>query len=141
MVKNRPSPTILIILFLFGFIFSVLILLESTNKTTPSYTEQIERLDSIQDSLDSLSNFITHQKNSLAEKQKLLDIMEQEQKELEPILKANRNEVESIISATNSYNMKNIWHERAIGFFLAIIGTLVVKLFSFLYNRLRQMIA
>lgn len=109
-----------------------------TYDKTQSYEIQIKSLDSIQNSLQSLSTFVKEQKDTLEQKEKLLAQMEEERKHIEPILKADREQVTSILEAYASQQRRNVWIERAIGFFSGIASSFFVASAFTIYQSKRK---
>jgi len=96
---------------------------------------QIQTLNSMSKNLKEMLDFIEIQKKNITDEQLLLENIQQQRKELEPLLNTDKQIVEAILTAQNKYEKKNIWIERAIAFFLGIASSMIGTL---LYNRFKK---
>ncbi len=100
------------------------------------FEKQIETLDRVQDSLDTLKNFVKGQKTQLVKSQQVISDLKNEQKKLKPIVQADRETVEALFALQSERQKRNVWAERAMGLFLGITGSLVASLvWSYLKQR------
>ena len=106
---------------------------EPPNVQTGSlYTSQIQTLDGVERSLEKLTSFVRQQKQMIQEAQGTLEGLKNEQDKLKPLLEADRRVVESLLQIQAEKQNREIWSERATGFFIGIAASLVASfLFSF----------
>ena len=92
------------------------------------YEQQVETLNDVVKSIDTLKIFVIDQKENLKESQATLSKLKQQQDELKPVIEADQKTVDAIFAIQTEQNRKNVWWERAIGFFLGIVGSLIASL-------------
>jgi hypothetical protein len=101
-----------------------------------SFTKQIEQLDKVQKSLNTLSVFVSEQKKHLKQSQQTIENLKSEQEKLQPIIDADKKIVETLLSLQAEKNRSNIWGERLIGLFLGVAGSLIASLiWAFFKNK------
>ncbi|HIJ91663.1 MAG TPA: hypothetical protein HPP95_12540 [Deltaproteobacteria bacterium] len=82
-----------------------------------SYEAQLNNLNSIQDSLVNLNNFVESQKEKLHESENLLESIRNEHATLKPIVEEERGVVDKIFKLQEMRSKNYIWKERVISFF------------------------
>jgi hypothetical protein len=75
-----------------------------------------------------LREFVIEQKESMKQSQQSLSELKAKQEQLKPIIEADQKTIEAIFALQAEKNKKNVWLERAIGFFIGIAGSLVASL-------------
>jgi len=85
---------------------------------------QIVKLDEIENSLMELQEFITNQKDKLRKTETLVASLKEEKLKLEPIVKANRETINSLLKLQQENYHKQIWTERVFGFFIGFASSL-----------------
>ena len=94
-----------------------------------TYQQKIAELNNISSNLEELQTFIANQKTQLEETEIALQKLEQEQKQLQPVVEANREVVDTLlnsyIEAHERQSQQNIWRERILGFFSGVLSSLV----------------
>jgi chromosome segregation ATPase len=98
------------------------------NQNALTYEQQIESLNDVVKSIDTLKEFVVEQKENLKESQKSLSELQAKQDQLKPVIEADQKAIDAIFALQAEQNKKNIWWERAIGFFLGVAGSLVASL-------------
>lgn len=93
-----------------------------------SYEQQIDTLNGVVESIDTLKIFVDNQKDSLEKAQMTLLGLQEQQDILKPVLEANQQTVDAIFAIQAQKERTNVWLERAIGFFLGIAGSLIASL-------------
>jgi len=93
-----------------------------------TYEKQIESLNGVVKSIDTLREFVVEQKESLKQSQQSLSELKAKQEQLKPVVEADQRTIEAIFALQAEQNKKNVWLERAIGFFIGIAGSLVASL-------------
>lgn len=106
---------------------------EPPNVQTGSlYTSQIQTHDGVERSLKILTSFVRQQRQMIQEAQGTLEGLKKEQDKLKPLVEADHRVVESLLQIQAEIQNREIWSERAIGFFIGIAASLVASfLFSF----------
>ena len=93
--------------------------------------EQIQRVDIMSDNLKEMIDFLDVQKKKITEEQLLLENIQQQRRELEPLLNTEKRIVENILSVQAKYVRKNIWIDWTIAFLLGVasstLATLIVR--------------
>jgi len=95
--------------------------------------EQINKLDQISKDLKSLEDYISEQKNKVLERERIVEDLKIEQKEIEPLLKTNQEIVDALFIQQNKYQEKSKWIERGYGFMFGILASLIA---SFIYEEI-----
>jgi hypothetical protein len=99
------------------------------------YEKQLEVLDNVQSSIDNLKLFVARQKTQLQEQQAVVEKLKSEQSVLKPVVEANKEVVEALFKLQAQHNSANVWVDRAIGFLLGIVGSLIA---SIIYTAVRR---
>lgn len=90
---------------------------------------QIAKLDEMQNSLENLQSLISSQKERLINTEKYIELLKMEKQKLEPIVKANRELVESILTLQKERTMSQVWEDRFIGFVISVLAGLAILIF------------
>jgi len=98
---------------------------ESAKEDTPKIENKIHELNSISTSLKKLDKFIKEQKQIIVTQQEMINSLQIQSKELEPIVNSNQATVDAIMKEAARKAEKNIWKERIIGSIFGIIGSLI----------------
>ncbi len=123
------------ILFSFLIVFSIFLIFIGKGGFIPKehkeyeVTQQIEKLDEMQSSLEDLQNLISTQKEKLISTEKYIELLKMEKQKLEPVVKANRELVESILTLQKERTIAQIWKDRFIGFIISLLAGLVIIIF------------
>lgn len=126
------------------FIMILLIIVKISHPPAPkqdvieSYQKQITLLNDVYENLLSLINYVQLQQKSLAEKQNILMQMEEDRKRMEPILKADQEQVENILESAARHQRKDIWIDRAISFLLGVASSSLVAAAVIVYQGWRK---
>ena len=83
----------------------------------------------MQNSLENLQSLISAQKEKLINTEKYIELLKMEKQKLEPIVKANRELVESILTLQKERTMSQVWKDRFIGFVISVLAGLVIIIF------------
>ena len=119
--------TALVINVMASFLFQV-------NQEDLIYEKQIESLNNVVTSIDTLRDFVIEQKNHLKKSQQSLAELKKQQEKLKPVVEADQKTIDAIFALQAEQNKKNIWWERAFGFFIGIASSLIATLI-WAYNR------
>ena len=95
-------------------------------KVEYEFAQQIEKLDEMQSSLEDLQILISTQKERLIQTERYIEILKTEKEKLEPIVKANRELVESILTLQKGRTIFQVWKDRFIGFLISLLAGLVI---------------
>ena len=130
-----------IILLSFLIVFSILLIflakvgLPSKEIKEYEVAQQIEKLDEMQNSLEDLQNLISTQKEKLISTEKYIELLKMEKQKLEPVVKANRELVESILTLQKERTIAQIWKDRFVGFIISLLAGLIIIIFSKFTNK------
>ena len=83
----------------------------------------------MQNSLEDLQNLISTQKEKLISTEKYIELLKMEKQKLEPVVKANRELVESILTLQKERTIAQIWKDRFIGFVISLLAGMVTIIF------------
>lgn len=130
LIKEHAAPIIALIASLFGAFTSIGQVYFDHQKRQENliYERQIESLNDVVKSIDTLRSFVVEQKNNLDNSQQALSELKTKQEQLKPVLEADQKTVDAIFSLQAEQNKSNVWWERAIGFFIGISSSLVASL-------------
>jgi hypothetical protein len=110
--------------------------LEEKRKQSLSYSQQLDSLNSVQQSLNNLIDFVDLQKRKLRESEDVVDTLKAEQEKLEPVVATNRQVIEAILDLQSRKAQADVWKERGIGFLSGIIASVIASfLFAFFSRR------
>ena len=136
--QKLPEPVFLASSLMIILLFSLIIFLllmplfppkEYEEDEEYEVAQQIEKLDEMQNSLEDLQNLISTQKENLINTEKYVELLKMEKQKLEPIVKANRELVESILTLQKERTMSQVWKDRFIGFVISVLAGLVIIIF------------
>ena len=112
-----------------AIVFIIFLSIEQIEFEKPKEYEivkQIEKLDDMQNSLRDLQNLISAQKVILLNTEKYIKNLEIEKLKLEPIVKADKEIVESILTFQKEKMISQIWKERFIGFLISLLAGFII---------------
>jgi peptidoglycan hydrolase CwlO-like protein len=124
-LKGTVAIIILAIVITIATTAYIIIIPIENQESEISASTQITKLDEIQNTLADLQNFISTQKESLIKTEKTVKSLRDEKEKLEPIVKADKELVMSIIELQQRNQEDQIWKDRSIGFFLGIVSSLI----------------
>lgn len=93
-----------------------------------SFVKQIDQLNSTETNLKELITFIESQKTQLRQSQDLLESLNKEKNQLEPLVEADRKIVEALFEVQAKRSETNKWTERWIGFGFGVFGSIVATI-------------
>jgi hypothetical protein len=111
----------------FSSLIFIAYLSQKKTVTIVDLTQQIEKLDVMQSSLTELQNFISEQKVKLVEMEKNLSSLKEEKQKLEPVVKSDRKQVESILQLQQDRSRTQVWRDRLYGFIIGFISSLLAS--------------
>lgn len=141
LIKQRPrlalAFTVVLLLMVSGGVYSLVQLdkrkaLEAEAKRLESatYTGQLEKLKSAQETLTQLMDFVESQKTAIKVTQDALELKRAElsttraeQARLRHLAEADRALIDSVLAAQQERANKDVWTERLIGLVIGIVGT------------------
>jgi len=109
---------------------------EQRRKELMSYDHQTSQLDSIESSLQSLSQFIEHQKTILKENADLISSLENEKSSLQDFVETNRENVDAVLNQYAKNQQESARGERWFGFFFGVFSSLVASLIVYIIRRI-----
>lgn len=104
---------------------------------TLTFEHQIESLNQVEQSLNTLKTFVVEQRENLRQSEQTISQLKEEQKKLTPIVQANREVIESLIALQAERLSTKTWLERALGFFIGVTASLVASLIFAYFKRER----
>ena len=96
---------------------------------------QIQKLDEIQGAMGELQNFLAQHREKLHKDKLSVEKLKKEKERLEPIVKADKELVESILELQQEQFRKQIWKERFIGFLIGFFSSLAASSVFIFLNR------
>ena len=91
------------------------------------YTPILHNIEAIGVHLAELDQFVKAESHRLTETKAFLQSLNEERAKLEPLLKTDRAAVEAILAANAAQIAKHAWKERAVGFLLGVVGSLLAS--------------
>ena len=105
---------------------------------TQNIGTQIENLEDISKDLENLQTFVLSQKKKLASENEALENLKKEKENLKPLVEADKKILESVFLEQEKRQRKEVWYERAFGFFIGIFSSLVASLIFIWIDRKRK---
>ena len=96
---------------------------------------QINKLDEIHGAMGELQYFLSQHKEKLQKDKLSVEKLKKEKERLEPIVKADKELVESILELQQEQFRKQVWKERLIGFFIGFFSSLAASSVFIFLNR------
>ncbi|MCF8146050.1 MAG: hypothetical protein K9N21_19260 [Deltaproteobacteria bacterium] len=96
---------------------------------------QIQKLDEMQGAMGELQDFLTQHREKLQKDKLSVDKLRKEKERLEPIVKVDKELVESILGLQQEQFRKQIWKERFIGFLIGFFSSLAASSVFIFLNR------
>lgn len=97
--------------------------------------QQVATLDNITNNLNELHAFIQTQKKSLIDNEKTIQELEEERRELTPVVETQREVINTILKIHSKDQKRKRMFDYLIGFFIGIASSAVVTLFFLNLNR------
>jgi hypothetical protein len=117
-----------------GLIFSYYLQDIPSQSESNEYTKIISDIKEIGDRLSKLNKFLELEQKRVADTKIILNDLNDEKTELEPIVISQRQTVDAILAAHSKRTMSNIWKERIISFILGIITSYIATILYSLFN-------
>ncbi|MEY8847377.1 hypothetical protein AB9K26_01060 [Psychroserpens sp. XS_ASV72] len=105
---------------------------------TQNIGTQIENLDDISKDLKNLQTFVESQKKKLASENEALENLRKEKENLKPLVEADKKILEAVFLEQEKRQQKEVWYERAFGFFIGIFSSLIASLLFIWIDRKRK---
>jgi mannitol-specific phosphotransferase system IIBC component len=96
-------------------------------ESSPTYEQQIERLQQTEMNVKQLLTFVENEKKRLHESEDLLASMKAEHERLSPIVESDRKVVEAVLGAQAQQQARGVWRERWIGFALGVAASMIAS--------------
>ena len=90
--------------------------------------QQLEDLNNIENSMTGLLRFIEDQRERITQEQTLIEQLETERAQLEPLLEADKETVEALLRLEQEAAERNRWTDIAIGFGLGLFTEIIVAI-------------
>tara|TARA_R110002051_G_scaffold316471_1_gene396115 strand:+ start:191 stop:883 length:693 start_codon:yes stop_codon:yes gene_type:complete len=122
-----------------SFYFDTNKLINEKNKEIENLelTNQIKNLKTVESELENLIDFVKHQQTTLSQTETEIESLIEEKKQIEPIVKANREVIQAIFQQQAENSKKDAMKERAIGFGLGVLGSILASIIIYLFTRKR----
>jgi len=118
--------------FLIGTMLGVWVLIyfiqELPEDELGQYTIMIADIEVIGAKLNQLVSFLEQERERVLQSQATLRTLEDEKTRLEPVVITQRQAVNAILSAYTKGTASRIWKERAIGFVIGLLASLIAGL-------------
>lgn len=92
------------------------------------YTLAIAKIESVSHQLSDLVNFLKQERQKVSESEATLRKLNDEKTQLEPVVLAQRDTVNAILSAHSRATASRAWKERALGFISGLFASLLAAL-------------
>lgn len=99
------------------------------------YTRVIHTLSGIETELGDLVTFLRLEREKVMESEAILNRLQQERSQLEPVVLAQRDTVNAVLSAYSKTTASRIWRERMVGFTLGLLASLLATVIFELLGR------
>ena len=99
------------------------------------YTAVIANIEGIGKQLDELAKFLKTERERVTESQATLKNLQDEKTQLEPVVLAQRDTVNAVLAAYTRTTASRVWRERAIGFVMGLLASLLASLIFELARR------
>lgn len=93
-----------------------------------TYTEQLDRLNHMEGTLQDLKTFVAQERKNLEQSEKLLDDLRFEHETLQPIVSMDRSAVDALFALQNRRAQEAISWERWIGFAMGVVSSIIASL-------------
>jgi len=93
-----------------------------------NYTVAIQNIENVGNQLSNLVDFLKQERERVEESRATLRLLQSEKSELEPVVVAQRDAVNAILSAYTRTTASKVWRERALGFASGLVASLVASL-------------
>jgi hypothetical protein len=93
-----------------------------------NYTVAIQDIENIGNQLANLVGFLKQEREKVEESRATLRLLQSEKSELEPVVVAQRDAVNAILSAYTRTTASRVWKERALGFVSGLAASLLASL-------------
>lgn len=94
---------------------------------TAAYQEQLTKLTDVENSLANLKTFVHEQKEHLANSQSILDGLNAKHDKLKQVVSHDESVVNAVLDVYQERQQNNVWRERAIGFLIGILSSLIAS--------------
>ena len=92
-----------------------------------NFNAQIEQLNKTEESLKTLMKFVSTQKNQVIQYKNNIEELEIEQDRLRPLVNADKDTVNALLSFQNARAQENSSREKWIGFALGIVASIIAS--------------
>lgn len=132
-INDAIKKSAMILPAIIGIFVSVLGILTTYQKVglkaeSKNVAAQVDNLNKMSEDLKGLQIFVEEQKRNLISEEKALESLKAEKENLEPLVEADKRILEAVFIEQEKRQQKNIWYERAFGFFIGIFSSLVASL-------------
>jgi hypothetical protein len=92
------------------------------------FNNQLTQMENAESILKRLLVFVQNQRDQLKESQTRIEELKKEHEKIKPLIKADRQILESFFWAQEKRQRTNIWKERWIGFVFGILASLIASI-------------
>jgi hypothetical protein len=100
---------------------------EERRKDSADFVDQLATLDSTQNNLRQIMEFVENQKSKLKESHDIVDSLEQKKHDLTPIVQAQKEIVDAIFAVQEKRQSDSVSRERWIGFGYGVLASIVAS--------------
>jgi low affinity Fe/Cu permease len=119
---------IIILSVSFGLWLFLYIIQDVPEDPFSGYTDAIQDIERISGQLSNLVEFLKQERAKVEESEATLSKLQSERRQLEPVVVAQRETVNAILSAHARVSASKIWKERALGFVSGLLASLLASL-------------
>ena len=100
---------------------------QKRRESLANYAQQLTQLDTVQQSLKNLFEFVVQQRTRLQESEQVISQLKEEKQRIEPLVQADRSVVEAVFQLQEQRASSSISRERWIGFGFGILASLLAS--------------
>ncbi|HXQ38177.1 MAG TPA: hypothetical protein VN843_29500 [Anaerolineales bacterium] len=131
----RNFYAFLLLVFMAGALWVLTFVARVTpSQSVEDYTATLADIENISKKLSSLAEFLTRERKRVEESEATLNRLKNEKTELEPVVSAQRETVNAILTAHAKATASRAWKERALAFLIGVITSLLATLLYELFR-------
>ncbi len=124
---NVIEPYLFAISAISAILLNILRLIVGREEKTDDIKVQSDKLQSMVNNLDELKKFVESQKMRIEEEEVIVNKLKNEKEQLKPLVDADQEIVNALFSIHEKRQKKNIWIDRAMGFFIGIVSSIAAS--------------
>jgi type II secretory pathway pseudopilin PulG len=141
--SKRPALTIVGTIIIVGMLATFIIIndrkeqkrQEEARLANADLSRQLDEMDRVKSSLQSLLTFVEDQRSKIKEGQETVAKLSNERSQLEPIVRSQHEVIDQIFAIQEQRAKRSKWMDISIGFILGIIGSFIASVIFDLIRR------